>query len=130
MLCLVLGACASSPASNPHSDLNIGGLSIFNRGSAYVSAAQLLVPATGNFVSCGNIAPGAVCSTAFPERTYTGNPVEVTWSQGGRIHTTGPMEVLPSEEVLEAGTAEVRIVIVSPGLAAVELLPIKSLQTP
>ena len=86
-------------------------------------AARLLVPATGNFISCGGIAPGAVCATGFPETTFTGNPVEISWSQNGQIWSTGELEVEPGQEVLEAGTALVRVIIAAPGSAGLRLEP-------
>ena len=88
-LCVaLLFACSTAPVdSGP--PVQIDGMVIKNQTLMYISAVRLLVPITGNFVSCGNIAPESMCSTTFPEATYTGNPVEVTWSQGGQIHSTG-----------------------------------------
>ena len=124
LLLLAVGGCSSSPQrSFENIDLNITGLAIINRTQAYVTAAQLMVPATGNFVSCGNIAPGNICSTAFPEREFTGNPVIVSWTQGSRIHNTGELQVIPSDEVIEEGFAVVRVMIVGEGVAGLELLP-------
>jgi len=94
-----------------------------NRGQAFVTAVRLLVPATGAFVSCGNIPPGGTCATTFPEVKYTGNEMEVTWSQGGQIFSTGQLRLSPSNEVLEAGAARVRVVIAGPGVAGAQLVP-------
>jgi hypothetical protein len=104
-------------------ELSIGGTRVENRSSGFLSAVRLIVPATGNFVSCGNIAPGGSCSTSFPELAYSGNPVEVTWSQGGQIYSTGLLDLRPDEAVLEAREALVQVVIVGPGAAGVALLP-------
>ena len=119
-----LSGCASSP-ENAYKDidLKISGLAIINRTQTYISAAQLMVPATGNFMSCGSIAPGNICSTAFPEREFTGNPVVISWTMGSRIHNTGELTVVPSEEVIEKGFAVVRVMIVGQGVAGLELLP-------
>jgi hypothetical protein len=119
----VLTACASTGASSPQR-LDIVGASIENQTRGWVSTARIGVPAIGRFVSCGNIAPGAECATAFPELTYSGNPVEFTWSQGEQVWTTGEVGIQPDEEVLTAGRAIVRVVIVSPGSAGVTLLPL------
>lgn len=88
-LCMVSLFACSSAAVDSGPPVQIDGMVIKNQTPMYVSAVRLLVPITGNFVSCGNIAPDFMCSTTFPEATYTGNPVEVTWSQGGQIHSTG-----------------------------------------
>ena len=125
-LVVLLAACSASPDKPPfRGELIINGLSIYNRTQAYVSAAQLMVPQTGAFVSCGAIAPGAVCATGFPEQEFSGWPVEMTWSQAGRIHSTGQITITPGEEVVEAGEAIVQISIVGPGSAGVELLAVE-----
>jgi len=112
----LLLACASgSRESNP--PLQIEGMVIENQTRMWVSAARLLVPVTGNFVSCGNISPESMCSTTFPETAYTGNPVEITWSQGGQIHSTGQFVLQLPEELIEDRPAVVRVVITGPDLA-------------
>ncbi len=120
----LLQACATTEPGRPEpiEDLFISGLVIENRSQSYITAARLLVPESGNFVSCGNIAPRAVCSTGFPERSYTGNAVEMTWSQLGSIHSTGEIYVVPSEAVIEAGHAILKIVVLAPGSAGLELV--------
>lgn len=113
-------ACAGS--GPPVYDVLIGGLEMQNHTRSWVSAARVLVPATGNFVSCGNIPPGGVCSTGFPETELTGNPVEISWSQNGQIWSTGELNVVPGEDVLEAGAARVLVVIAAPGSAGMRLV--------
>jgi hypothetical protein len=112
---LVLIACAG--AGSYVSAVQIDGMMIRNQTQMWVSAVRVLLPATGGFVSCGNIAPGSMCSTSFPQAAYTGDPVEITWSQAGQIHSTGPFEMqLPDD--LDAGrTASVSVVIAAPGSA-------------
>lgn len=122
-LALVLCGCAATSAPAEREDLPellIGGLVMENRTTAYISAARLLVPATGQFVSCSNIAPGTSCATAFPEQRYSGNAFEITWSQSGNIWSTGELRVEPSAELVEIGEAWVRVVIAGPGAAGVE----------
>lgn len=127
--CLLVAACGSRErAVNP--PLTITGTRLENRTSMWLSAVRVIVPATGNFVSCGNIAAGGQCSTTFPELAFTGNPVEVTWSQGGQIWSTGPLELQPDASVLEAGRALVQVVIVGAGSAGVVLLPDQGPQAP
>lgn len=120
---LALTACAG-PTSVAPQPLQVSGLVFENRSGSWVSAIRLLVPATGGFVSCGNVAPGAVCSTTFPHRAWTGDALEVTWSQSGEIWSSGSLNITPGEEVIEAGEAEVRVIISAPGSSGVTLLPV------
>ena len=112
----MLGACTSQ-SLNKAAGLQITGLVIENQSQMWVSAAQLLVPITGMFVSCGNIPPQSRCSTGFPETDYSGNPVKTTWSQAGQIHSTAEFVLeLPKDLDIEK-PAVVRVVITAPGSA-------------
>lgn len=93
-----------------------------NQTQMYVTAVRLLVPVTGNFVSCGNIPPESMCSTTFPEATYTGNRVEITWSQGGQIHSTGEFVLQLPGDLDNQKPAIVRIVITGQGSAGALLV--------
>jgi hypothetical protein len=122
---LLLAACASAPRSADTENLPellISGLVMENRTSSFVSAARLLVPVTGQFVSCGNIAPGSICATGFPEQRYTGNAFEITWSQAGSIWSTGELRIEPPAILVDAGEAWVRVVIAGPGSAGAEFI--------
>jgi len=112
---LLLTACTSGPLSR--TPLQINGMLIENQTLMSVSAVRLLVPVTGIFVSCGNIAPEAMCSTTFPEANYTGNKVEITWSQAGQIYSTGEFVIQLPDDVDEDIPAAVRVVIAGPGSA-------------
>ena len=118
---LMLFACASRIFSNA-SSLQIKGMLIENHTNLRVSAVRLLVPATGNFVSCGNIPPGSMCSTTFPEANYSGNPVEITWSQAGQIYSSGEFVLELPVEIIENSPGLVRVVIAGPGSAGAELV--------
>ena len=113
---LLLVTCASGPFTNSQ-PLQINGMMIENQTLAWVSAVRLLVPSTGNFVSCGNISPDSMCSTTFPEASYTGNPVEITWSQIGQIYSTGEFVIDLPDDLQEGIPAKVQIVIAGPGSA-------------
>jgi hypothetical protein len=107
---LALAACATgSEVRDP--PIQISGMVIENQTQMFVSAVRLLVPVTGRFVSCGNIAPGSMCSTTFPEAVYSGNPVEITWSQGGQIHSTGQFVLQVPADFDELKNGVVRVVI-------------------
>ena len=117
----LLITCASKPVEQVI-PLQIEGLIMNNQTQMWVSAVRLLVPATGNFVSCGNIPPGSMCFTTFPETAYTGNQVEVTWSQGGQIHSTGQFVLQLPEQLDKEKPAVVRIVISGPTSAGAVLV--------
>ena len=113
---LLLLACASKPVEvSPQ--IQIEGMLIENQTQAWVSAVRLLVPITGNFVSCGNIAPQSMCSTTFPEVRYTGNPIEITWSQNGQIYSTGQFVLQLPADLDEDRPVGVLVVISGPGSA-------------
>ena len=113
---MLLTACASGSRDNTPA-VQIGGLVIENQTLMFVSAVRLLVPVTGRFVSCGNISPESVCATTFPETDYTGNPVEITWSQAGQIHSTGQFVIQLPADLDKNRAAMVTVVIAGPGSA-------------
>ena len=113
---LCLFAC-SAGSIEPVKPVLIGGMVMENQTQMYLSAVRLLVPVTGNFVSCGNIPPESMCSTTFPEATYTGNKVEITWSQGGQIHSTGEFVLQLPGDLDKKKPAIVRVLISGQGLA-------------
>lgn len=108
--------------AKPGKTLQIEGLRIENQTAMWVSAARLLIPATGGFVSCGNIPPGSMCSTGFPLTDYAGNPVEVTWSQAGQIHSTGEFEIAMPDSLDVEKPAMVKVIITGPGSAGAGLI--------
>ncbi len=118
---LSLVACAS-PLVNDAPPLKLEGLVFENQTRMWVSAVRLLVPVTGNFVSCGNISPQSSCATTFPETDYTGNPVEITWSQGGQIFSTGQFVIQLPDDLDPERPAVVQIVITGPGSAGAMIL--------
>lgn len=121
-LCIMpLVTCSTGPVErNPV--IEISGVVIENRTLMFISAVRLMVPATGNFVSCGNISPESMCSTTFPGSAYSGNPVEITWSQAGEIHSTGPFAMQRPNELDDSRSAMVRVVITGPGAAGAIIL--------
>lgn len=127
-LCLLalgslLAACAGSSATTPPT-LRVEGLSFENRSGSPISQIRLEVPATGGFVSCGHIAPGNVCSSRFPGVTYGGEPVRVSWVQGGQPWSTGELRLSPGKAVRDAGAGVVRVLVLAPGSAGVQLFPV------
>lgn len=95
----------------------IDGLSFENRSSSPIDSIQLLVPASGNFVSCGLIAPGNTCASGFPGVAYHGEPIEISWTQGGEDWSTGRVTLEADEEIRLQGAASVVVVVLAPGSA-------------
>lgn len=116
-----LSACASSPGEGG-SGLAIVGLSFENRSTSPINGIQLLVPETGNFVSCGFIAPGASCASGFPGVEYRGQTMQISWTQGGEEWNTGEITLQPDETVRQIGAAEVKVVVLAPGSAGAVLV--------
>jgi hypothetical protein len=116
----LIPACATSVPGERA--VAIAGMVIENQGGAWVSSARVLAPISGRFVSCGNIAPGSMCSTRFPEASYAGGPVEVTWSQMGETHSTGQFTMNPPDSLDAGQPAIVRVVITGPGTAGAAIV--------
>ena len=116
-LCTLSLITCASPFVDNTPPLKLEGLVFINQTLMWVSAVRLLVPLTGNFVSCGNISPESRCATTFPETDYTGNPVEITWSQGGQIYSTGQFVIQIPDDLAPERPATVQIVITGPGSA-------------
>jgi hypothetical protein len=115
-LCILLSACATGPVRHEPA-IQISGMVMENQTEMYLSSVSLMVPATGGFVSCGTITPGTGCSTTFPEVEYSGNPVEITWRQGGQMHTSGLFRLQVPGDLDRRQPAEVRVVITGPDTA-------------
>lgn len=118
-----LTSCAADDALRDDTRLPIEGLAFENRSASPVTSIRLLVPATGNFVSCGRIAPGARCTVGFPEVDYAGYPVVVSWAQGGAEWSGGEVTPQIAASAWAAGVGTVRVVVTGPGSAGVLVLP-------
>jgi len=112
---LMVMACAGSGQEIPA--VQIEGLVIENQTQMWVSAVRVMLPSRGTFVSCGNISPGSMCSTSFPVTAYTGEPLEVTWSQAGQIHSTGQFVMQIPDDLDSGRAAGVQVVVAGPGSA-------------
>jgi hypothetical protein len=120
----LLGAC-SAPSKHPESTaaaIAINGVQIINRLSTTVTDVQILVPATGNFVSCGTILRNTACSTSFPGRRYDRKPVQVSWKEQGQAHTTGNFVIEPPANLDLARPMWIEVVIFAPGQAGAKLV--------
>ena len=100
----------------------IGGVIIRNELPFSVTDVQLLVPASGNFVGCGNILARSQCSTTFPERNYQANAVVITWKERGQSHSTGEFVIKIPEKFDLNRSARLEVIIFNMGQAGAKLV--------
>ncbi len=100
----------------------IEGVTIRNELSFSVTDVQLLVPASGNFVGCGNILAQSQCSTTFPERNYQENAVVITWKERGQSQSTSEFIIKISEKFDLNRTVRLEVVIFNMGQAGAKLV--------
>jgi hypothetical protein len=121
---LLLAACAS-PSSRPGGTgpvIAIDGVRIINKLAITVTDVQILVPATGNFVTCGAILRNTACSTSFPDRQYERKPVQVSWKEQGQAHATPNFVIEPPANLDPARPVWIEVVIFAPGQAGAKLI--------
>ena len=106
--------------------LQIAGVEIYNGLPYSIQNVMILVPESGQFMSCGQILPDSACSTSFPLQTYQGNGVQVSWKEKGVEHSTAEFKLeLPvtaingqmayiKVEVFDAGQAGAKLVLLDP----------------
>ena len=100
----------------------IEGVTIRNELSFSVTDVQLLVPASGNFLGCGNILAHSQCSTTFPERNYQENAVVITWKERGQPQSTSEFIIKISEKFDLNRTVRLEVVIFNMGQAGAKLV--------
>jgi len=122
---LQLHACSTSGGQTPPAQgpaLQISGVEIYN-GLAYpVEDVVILVPASGEFVSCGNVLPDSSCSTSFPARDYRETPVQVSWTEQGEPHHTPEFKLAAPAAARDGETAYIRVEVFSSGQAGAKLV--------
>lgn len=124
--CLLFAvACASGPEalelpSGP--TLQIVGIEIYNALPFTVQDVTILVPLTGDYVSCGQILPDSSCSTTFPVRDYRDTPVQVSWKEQGEPHSTAPFKLNAPAGAIEGQQAYIRVEVFSAGQAGAKLI--------
>ncbi|HET6564393.1 MAG TPA: hypothetical protein VFG52_03175 [Xanthomonadales bacterium] len=102
--------------------LQIAGVEIYN-GLAYsIQDVSILVPESGDYVSCGQILPDSSCSTTFEVRDYRENPVQVLWTEHGEPQSTKPFTIKAPEDALAGQDAYIRVEVFGPGQAGAKLL--------
>lgn len=128
LLCVACALCASCAASGTTEReaqprlFEIAGVEIRNELQFRVTDARVLVPRTGEFVSCGTVFPGTACSAAFPQRDYRGDPLSVTWQERGEPQSVEDFVLEVPAGLDTARPVWLQVVIFSPGNAGARLL--------
>lgn len=122
---LVLAACMPQPRPNALKagpDLQITGVEIYNGLPYSVHDVSILVPLSGDFVSCGQILSDSSCSTTFPARDYRESPVQLSWTEHGVPHSTKPFTLKAPDNALPGQDAYIRVEVFAAGQAGATLL--------
>ena len=101
----------------------IDGVVIRNELALAVTDVTLLVPFSGNFVSCGNIMARSECSTTFPGRDYYANKIIVTWKEYGEPHSTGEFVISIPDAMDHSQPVRLEVIIFNRGQAGAQLVP-------
>jgi hypothetical protein len=126
---LLLISCQAQPrpqesAAGP--ELQITGVEIYNGLPYSVQDVNILVPSSGDFVSCGQILPDSSCSTTFPARDYRESPVQVSWTEHGLPHSTKPFKLASPSDAKAGQGAYIRVEVFASGQAGAKLLLLDS----
>lgn len=97
-------------------------MEIHNRLLYPVQDVTILVPATGDYVSCGQIFPATSCSNTFPGRDYRANPVQLSWTEHGEPHSTRPFTLKAPAGTRAGQPARIRVEIFAAGQAGADLV--------
>lgn len=123
--CLVLSACAARGTGREHLTgpvLQIAGVEIYNGLPYSVHDVVILVPSSGDYVSCGQILPDTSCSTTFPARDYRENPVQLSWTEHGVPQSTKPFKLGAPSGAKSGQGAYIRVEVFAAGQAGAKLL--------
>ncbi|HKX55217.1 MAG TPA: hypothetical protein VJN01_03915 [Xanthomonadales bacterium] len=107
-------------------ELQIAGVEIYNGLPYSVQDVSILVPLSGEFVSCGQILPDSSCSTTFPARDYRESPAQVSWTEHGVQHSTKPFKLKAPLGATAGQGAYIRVEVFASGQAGAKLLMLES----
>jgi len=123
IISLLLPACSNLPDDSPKATgVMIEGVVIRNELALTVTDVQLLAPASGNFVGCGNIMARSQCSTTFPERNYQANAVVISWQERGQPQSTDEFVIRIPEDFDLSRPVRLEVIIFNPGQAGAKLV--------
>jgi hypothetical protein len=83
---------------------------------------MILVPESGQFVSCGQILPLSSCSTSFPLQTYQGNGAQVSWKEQGVEQITAVFKLDPPATAINGQMAYIKVEVFDAGQAGAKLI--------
>jgi len=101
--------------------LQITGIEIHNALPYTVHEVTILVPESGDYVSCGQILPDSSCSTTFPVRDYRETAVQLNWKEQGEPQSTAPFILKAPASAGEGENAYIRVEVFAKGQAGAEL---------
>ncbi len=122
---IFITACSSGQAVKTRITgpvLQISGVEIHNALPYSVQDVIILAPATGDFVSCGQILPESSCSTSFPARDYRENPLQVKWKEYGQLHSTSEFKLAAPQSARDGQSAYIRVDVFAAGEAGATLV--------
>jgi hypothetical protein len=126
--CLMLGiilfcGCQKASILTPNRrSIAIDGLVILNATAQALQDVELKVGNTNRLVKCSYIPAGGKFSTAFPLKTYQGNPVVSSWSNHlQQRFSSPPTYAQPPERIDYERTYQAVVVIQSSGKVEIYL---------
>lgn len=125
ILLVLCASCASNPVIEPVSPavrIAIEAVVIRNDLAFPVTDVQIIAPATGNFVACGQIWAGTECATTFPTLEYQADPVIVSWKEYGQPHSTGEFVIEIPDSMTAGEAARLIVTIFAMGQAGARLV--------
>lgn len=128
------GQASGQPAGKPTREpmgplLQIVGIEIHNALPYTIQDVTILIPESGDFVSCGQVLPVSSCSTSFPVRDYRETAVQLNWKEQGEPHQTAPFLLEAPSSAGEGQQAYIRVEVFSKGQAGAKLQLLEE-QTP
>jgi hypothetical protein len=125
ILLLAGPGCSTAGREPPEPEvtgIEITAVVIRNELAFTVTDVQILVPATGAFMGCGNVMAGTACSTRFPMREFRAWPVVVSWKEYGKQHDTGEFVIEIPQHIVPGLPTRLEVVIFAMGQAGAKLV--------
>ena len=118
----LISCTATSSVTPGTTGIVIDRVVIRNELALSVTEVTIMVPASGNFVSCGNIVARSECSTTFPGRDYFANAVVINWKEYGEPHSTDEFVIEIPDDMDRGIAATLEVIIFNRGQAGARLV--------
>jgi len=124
VLCLLSACGTPAPKSEQPTGplLQITGIEIHNALPYTVHDVTILVPDSGDYVSCGQILPDSSCSTSFPVRDYRETAVQLSWKEQGVSHSIAPFILKAPTTATQGQQAYIRVEVFAKGQAGAKVI--------